>query len=64
MSGYGTIRNDRSTGQGRGVASESYSIYEFSLDRFEICYKLSSKQKIGQSKHSWESGLQASMKAA
>ena len=41
-----------------------YSIYEFSSDRFEICYKLSGKQKIDQSKHSWESGLQTSMNAA
>ena len=41
---------------------ESYSIYGFSSDRFEICYKLSSKQKIVHSKHSWESGLQTSMK--
>ena len=40
---------------------ESYSIYEFSLDRFEICYKLSGKQKTDQSKHSSESGLQTSI---
>ena len=37
---------------------------ECCLDRFEICYKLSSKQKTDDSKHSWESGLQTSMNAA